>query len=228
MLECYNGLKIQINSVNMIIFIQGGFMKTASKIQNVIYQTKAGELTLKQDTRNEHDIWATQAQISEIFETERSVITKHIQNILKDKELDQKSVCAKMAHTADDGKTYQVQFYSLDLILAIGYRTNSKNAISFRKWATKILKNHITDGYTINRHRIKHNYDHFLKAVDDVKTLLPDGFSIDKDSVLELITLFADTWMSLDAYDKDKLSPHGFTKRKVRLTAEKLSGALQQ
>ena len=195
--------------------------------QTVIYQTKNGELALKQNVQAD-SIWANQAQIADIFETERSVITKHIRNILKDKELDANSVCAKMSHTAEDGKTYQVQFYSLDVILAVGYRTNSKKAIAFRQWATQTLKNHIQQGYTINRNRIKTNYDDFLKSVDDVKKLLPDGFAIDKNSVLELISLFADTWLSLDAYDKDRLVSKGCTKKKVTLTAEKLNKSLME
>jgi len=202
-------------------------MKTQTNILNatVVYQTKNGELALKHNTQTDM-IWASQTQIADIFEIERSVITKHIRNILKDKELDVNSVCAKMAHTAEDGKTYQVQFYTLDVILAVGYRTNSRKAISFRQWATQILKKHIVEGYTINRHRIKSNYDAFLKSVDDVKKILPDGFLIDKESVMELITLFADTWLSLDAYDKDKLIPQGSTKKKIALTAKKLSDAL--
>ena len=101
----------------------------------VIYQTKTGEIVLKQDIVAD-TVWASQAHIAEIFEVERSVITKHIRNILKNKELDADSVCAKMAHTAEDGKTYRVQFYNLDMILAIGYRTNSKKAMAFRQWAT--------------------------------------------------------------------------------------------
>lgn len=202
-------------------------MKKQSDMINktIVYQTKNGELTLKQNTEAD-TVWANQIQIADIFDAERSVITKHIRNILKDKELDANSVCAKMAHTAEDGKTYQVQFYSLDVILAVGYRTNSKKAIAFRQWATQTLKNHIQKGYTINRHRIKKNYDEFLKSVDDVKKILPDGYVIDKDSVLELISLFADTWLSLDAYDKDQLTIKGFTKRKVTLTAEKLNKTL--
>ncbi len=75
---------------------------------------------------------ATQANIAEIFDIERSVVTKHIRNILKDKELDADAVCAKFAHTAEDGKVYNVQLYNLDVILAVGYRTNSSKAIIFR------------------------------------------------------------------------------------------------
>lgn len=195
--------------------------------ETIIYQTKNGAIQLKQDTQAD-TVWASQAHIADIFEIERSVITKHIRNILKDRELDANSVCAKMAHTAEDGKTYQVQFYNLDVILAVGYRVNSKKAVAFRQWATKTLKEHIIKGYTINRQRIKTNYDEFLKAVDNVKNLLPPGSAIDNESVLELITLFADTWFSLDAYDKDALVATGITKKKVKFTAEKLNNALME
>src|SRR5689334_22005364 len=98
--------------------------------QVIIYQTKNGAIKLKQDILID-TVWASQAHIADIFDVERSVITKHIRNILKDRELDAKSVCAKMAHTADDGKTYEVLFYNLDVILAVGYRTNSSKAIAF-------------------------------------------------------------------------------------------------
>ncbi len=193
--------------------------------QTVIYQTKTGAIELRQDIKADM-IWASQAHIANIFEVERSVITKHIRNILKDEELDADSVCAKFAHTADDGKIYEVQFYNLDVILAVGYRTNSAKAVAFRQWVTRILKEHILTGYTINRNRIKNNYSQFLKAVEEVKSLLPSVSSIDNGSVIELIKLFADTWFSLDAYDKDKLVVQGATKRKVILTAEKLAKAL--
>lgn len=147
-------------------------MRKNKQNETVVYQSKAGAIELSRDI-DADTVWATQADIAEIFGSERSVVTKHIRNILKDKELNTRSVCAKMARTAKDGKAYQVQFYSLDVILAVGYRTNSGRAIAFRQWATQTLKSHITNGYTINRHRIKTNYDAFLKAVDDIKSLLP-------------------------------------------------------
>jgi len=109
-------------------------MKTPPIVNDsAIYQTKNGAITLKQDVSSDM-LWASQAHIADIFEIERSVVTKHIRNILKNKELDENSVRAKLAHTAEDGKSYQVQFYSLDVILAVGYRTNSKKAIAFRQW----------------------------------------------------------------------------------------------
>ena len=191
----------------------------------VIYQAKSGAIELRGDFGRD-TVWATQAQIAEVFQAERSVITKHIRNILNDKELNAISVCAKFAHTADDGKVYQVQFYNLDIILAVGYRTNSKRAIEFRQWATKTLRAHIVDGYTINKTRITKNYDAFLQTVAEVKALLPKGTAIDTESILELVTLFADTWLSLDAYDKDVLVTKGATKKSVKITAEMFVEAL--
>lgn len=195
------------------------------KKEMVIYQAKSGALELRGDFRRE-TIWATQEQIAKIFAIERSVATKHLRNILKEKELAQKSVCAKFAHTADDGKTYQVQFYNLDAILAVGYRAHSARAIAFRQWATKTLRSHIVDGYTINRSSIAKNYDAFLLAVNEVKALLPSGSAADTASILELISFFADTWVSLDAYDRELFPRKGATKKKVQLTARALEEAI--
>lgn len=147
---------------------------------------------------------------------------------MSDRELDKQSVCAKFAHTGDDGKTYQVQYYNLDVILAVGYRTNSARAIEFRKWATKILRRYIQEGYVINKKRIAKNYINFLAAVDDIKRLMPAGKLLDANSILELVTLFAETWFSLDAYDTDKLLSKGSTKKRVRLAAYQLSESLEK
>ena len=201
--------------------------KKASDNHIVVYQAKSGALELRRDVRKE-TIWATQAQIADLFESERSVVTKHIRNILKDKELDADSVCANFAHTAPDGKTYQVQFYNLDLILAVGYRANSRKAIQFRKWATKTLRQYVVEGYAINRKRVARNYAQFLKAVEDMKRLLPPSAAIDTQSIFELVNAFADTWLSLDAYDKGKLVTKGATKKHVALTAGKLEERLAE
>ena len=191
----------------------------------VIYQAKNGAIELRGDFVHE-TFWATQIDIAEIFSTERSVVTKHIRNILKDRELDIHSVCAKFAHTATDGKTYQVQFYNLDVVLAVGYRTNSKRAIEFRQWATKTLREHITKGYTINRKQVAKNYDAFLKSVSDIQALLPERIMLDPKNVLELVKEFSATWVSLDAYDKESLRTIGTTKKAVRLTGVELTEAL--
>jgi len=195
--------------------------------QLIIYQAKSGALEMKKDVKHS-TIWASQTQIAEIFSVDRSVITKHIGNILADKELDKRLVCAKFAHTGNDGKTYQVQYYNLDIILAVGYRANSTRAIEFRKWATKTLRAYITNGYAINKNRISNNYQQFLEAVDDIKKLLPKGANINTENVLELVNMFASTWMSLNAYDKGNLETKGLTKKRVALTVEKLSENLDK
>lgn len=199
-------------------------MKKKKHIKNdiIVYKAKTGAIELKGDASKD-TMWVTQAQISDIFGVERSVVTKHINNILKDGEVDEKRNVQKM-HIANSDKP--VAFYSLDLILAVGYRTNSAKAIGFRQWATKTLREYITKGYAINRTQIKHNYFEFTKAVENLRSLLPTSGSVDNSSVLELISAFSSTWFSLDAYDKDKLTTAGVTKRSVTLTAEQLSGAL--
>ena len=191
----------------------------------IIYQAKNGAIELRGDFTRE-TIWATQAQISEIFNIERSVTTKHIRNILKDRELIAKSVCANFAHTANDGKIYQVQFYNLDVILSVGYRASSSRAIEFRQWATKTLRRYILDGFAINKNRIAKNYQQFLTVVSDIKALLPAGSTVKANDAVELISLFADTWLSLSAYDKDALPKRKLTKKKVTDVTEKITDGL--
>jgi len=193
-----------------------------NKKEVVIYQTKTGSIELKGDIRKEN-IWANQKQISQLFGIDRTVVTKHINKIIRDKEIDEKSNVQNM-HIANSDKP--VIFYSLDVILAVGYRTNSKIAINFRKWATKTLKSHITEGYTLNKKVIARNYDKFIKSVEDVKRLLPSNSSLSTNDTLELIKFFAGTWFSLDAYDKSEFSKKGLTKKQVKITANDLNSAI--
>ncbi|HBY73403.1 MAG TPA: death-on-curing protein [Candidatus Kerfeldbacteria bacterium] len=183
--------------------------------QSVIYQAKTGAIQLRGDIKRE-TIWATQAQISKIFNIDRSVVTKHVKNILNSKELSKKSNVQKM-HIAHSDKP--VSFYSLDIILGVGYRANSSRAIEFRKWATKVLRQHIINGYTINRSRIGHNYEAFQAAVNSMQLLLSDTSTIHTKEALDLVKVFATTWLSLDAYDKEQLPESGTTKQSVVLTS---------
>lgn len=139
--------------------------------QLVIYQASSGALELRGDFEHE-SVWATLDQIAAVFGRDKSVISRHLSNVFKEGELSRHSVVAKIATTAADGKTYQVDYYNLDAILSVGYRVNSKTATQFRQWATKTLREHIIKGYTINRKRIAHNYDAFMKAVADIQTRL--------------------------------------------------------
>ena len=124
--------------------------KTKSKLSNsrpLIYQAKDGAIEINADIKNQN-IWASQAQIVDIFKIDQSVASRHIKNIFKDNEIDKKRNMQKM-HIANSDKP--VVFYSLDVILAVGYRTNSKTAIEFRKWATKVLKSYLLEGVAINK-----------------------------------------------------------------------------
>jgi len=188
----------------------------------IIYQAKSGKIEFRGDFKRD-TIWGTQKQITDLFDVDRTVITRHINNILKDKEVKEKSNVQKM-HIAKSDKP--VKLYSLDIILAVGYRTNSAKAIEFRKWTTGILRQHLVDGYTINRKRIVENYEKFLQAVADVKVLLPAGNRVKMQDILELINAFASTWFFLDAYDTDTFPKSGATKKKVVFTANELLDGL--
>ena len=147
------------------------------KKEVIIYQTKNGALEFKGDFEKE-TIWASLQQIADLFETDKSGISRHIRKIYESGELEQKTTVAKNATVQIEGKRQvkrAVEYYNLDLILSVGYRVNSKTATKFRQWATKTLRMHITEGYTINPNRISYNYDKFLQVVGDIKNLLPAG-----------------------------------------------------
>lgn len=130
-------------------------MDTISDI--VVYEN--GEIELK-ISADKDTIWASINDIAKVFDIDRSVVSKHIKNIFKDNELDEKVVCANFAHTTKHGslsdktQTRDIKYYNLDIVLAVGYRTNSSKAIKFRQWASSVLKNYIQNGYAINTHKI--------------------------------------------------------------------------
>ncbi len=123
-------------------------MKGKNELKNnvVIYQAKSGALELRKDVQNK-TIWATQAEMATLYRKDQSVTSRHIRSIFSDGEVDRKSNMQEM-HIANSDKP--IQLYSLDIVLAVGYRTNSQRAIEFRKWATKTLRQYIVDGYAIS------------------------------------------------------------------------------
>ena len=114
----------------------------------VVYQPD--EITRLEVKIENESVWLTQEQIAILFGVKRPAITKHIRNIFDTNELEANSVCSILERTASDGKTYMTQFYNLDMILSVGYRVNSKNAVLFRRWASSILKEHLLKGYSIS------------------------------------------------------------------------------
>ena len=195
-------------------------MNTETKI--IIYQTDNGAIELKGDLSHER-LWVSQQQIVDIFGIDQSVVSRHIRNIFKSDEVDMESNMQKM-HIANSDKP--VGFYSLDIVLAVGYRTNSTVAIAFRKWATETLKQHITQGYTINPARIENNLANFLHAVEEVKTLAENNAQLQTENVLSLVTAFAHTWFSLESYDEDNLPLRGQNHNELVLEANSLYQAV--
>ena len=136
------------------------------------HQSKVGGIEVRYEKET---IWLTQKLMAELFDVERSVITKHLKNIFNDKELDQGSVCAKFAHTASDGKTYNSQFYNLDAIISVGYRVNSQRATQFRQWATQVLRNFAIKGYVLDRKRLENgtflNENYFERLLEEIREI---------------------------------------------------------
>jgi len=197
----------------------------------VIYKAKGGPLIdvhLQQES-----VWLTQKQMADLFDTERSVITKHANNILKTKELEGKSVCANFAHTAADGKTYQTNYYNLDMIISVGYRVNSKRGTQFRIWATNVLRRHLVDGYTINEKRLKAQQNKIRELQDTVRLLgniaLLEGVSDEAKGIVQIIAEYSRALNILDDFDHQRLaSPKGTKKSKYRMTYDEARNIIDQ
>lgn len=137
---------------------RNAFMSKELQIRNstvdfLVFTRDAGEDGIEVRVQN-GDVWLTQKAISQLFDVDRSVITKHLSNIFKEGELDENSTCANFAQVADNGKTYNYKFYSLAAIIAVGYRINSERAMQFRTWATKVLDTFTKQGYVLDKSRL--------------------------------------------------------------------------
>ena len=168
----------------------------------VIYEN--GSLGLEVEFEHE-TVWLSQKQIVELFEKDQSVISRHINNIFKEKEVDEESNMQKM-HIANSDKP--VKFYNLDIVLAIGYRTNSAKAIKFRQWANKILKEYLIKGYVLDKEKLKQKK---LDELDKTIQLIKQGLQNDDLSLseakgfVEIISDYAKSWAMLQGYDEQSL-----------------------
>jgi len=121
--------------------------------QIIIYNTEDGETKI--DVRLEGEtVWLSQKQMAELFDKDRKTVTEHIQNVFKEGELAENSVCRKFRHTALDGKSYEVKFYNLDVIISVGYRVKSHQGTQFRIWATQQLREYIVKGFVMDDERL--------------------------------------------------------------------------
>ena len=142
----------------------------------IIYQSQNNENISVEVLYNEEDFWLTQKSMSKLFNVAENNITYHLQNIFKTEELNQETVTQKIRVTASDGKKYNTNFYSLDAIIAVGYRVNSKEATDFRIWATKTLKEYIKKGFVLNSEMLKNGpkfgkdyFDELLAKIKEIR-----------------------------------------------------------
>ena len=146
--------------------------------------------------------------MSQIFGVDRTVISKHLKNIFESSELQQDSVCAKFAHTAEDGKIYNTQFYNLDAVISVGYRVNSLQATRFRQWATKILNEYIKKGFVLDDDRLKQGetvfgQDYFQELLERIRSIRASERRIWQ----KITDIYAEC--SVD-YDKNSPTTHDF------------------
>lgn len=146
-----------------------------STVDFLVFTKDAHEEGIEVRVQN-NNVWLTQKAISQLFDVERSVVTKHLKKIFESGELDENSVCAFFAQTADDGKTYRYKFYALSAIIAVGYRVNSQRATHFRQWATKVLDTFTKQGYVLDKSRLINGqifdedyFEHLISEIQEIR-----------------------------------------------------------
>lgn len=172
------------------------------------------EVNMKDET-----VWLSQSQMAELFDKDRKTITRHIQNIYKDGELEENSVCSFFEHTGNDGKKYNVQFYNLDMIISVGYRVKSKNGILFRKWANKVLKEYLIKGYSVNQRRLEY-LEKTIKLIDIAGRIDTDLKGNEAQEIIRVINNYSNALNLLEDYDHKRITKPSGTKNDRRITYE--------
>ena len=156
------------------MFVLNNLEVISSTEEFLVFKTHEQEKGIAVRYENEN-LWMTQKAMAELFDVQRPAVTKHLANIFNEKELDKETVCSKMEHTAEDGKKYNTDYYSLDAIISVGYRVNSRRATQFRRWATQILKKFTIEGYALDKKRMKNgaflNKDYFEKLLEEIREI---------------------------------------------------------
>ena len=160
-------------------------------------------------------VWLTQSQMAQLFDRDRTVITRHINNIFKSAELNKEEVCAKFAHTTEHGaiqgktQTRELDYYNLDMIISVGYRVNSKKGIIFRKWATKVLKDYMIKGYAVNQKRLEY-LEKAIKLIDIAGRIDTELKGSEAKEIIKVINNYSNALNLLDDYDHKRISkPNG-------------------
>ena len=183
----------------------------------VIYQTEDGQTQI--DVRLEDEtVWLTQAQMSELFQTDRTSIVRHISNIYKVDELDRESTCVKIAQVQTEGKREvkrTIPYFNLDMIISVGYRVNSKRGIKFRQWANRILKEYLVKGYAVNERIRKEQIGELRQLVGMLGRTIQNQPVISTDettALFEVVTDYTYALDTLDNYDYERLTIQKTTK----------------
>ena len=178
----------------------------------MIFETKDNEIKLTVPVENE-TVWLTQAQMTELFQVDRTVITRHVNNVFKENELLRKSIVQKM-HIPNSDRP--VQFYSLEVIISVGYRVKSNRGVEFRQWANSVLKQYIMQGYAINEKRLA-----ALQRTVDIQTkMLASTLEVDEAELLKAVNLYTNALMLLDQYDHQSIKKPAGNKAIYRITYE--------
>ena len=179
----------------------------------VIYQTTDGETYIDVKFQDE-TVWLSQAQMAELFQKDRTVIGRHINNIFKEGELEESLVCAKFAHTKDYGRREgftqrtETTLYNLDVIISVGYRVKSKRGTQFRIWANKILKQYLLQGYAINERIASQKFDELSQLVKVLGRTIQNQEKLTEDSrsLLNVVVDYTYALDTLDRYDYQELT----------------------
>jgi len=185
--------------------------------QIIIYQTEDGQTQI--DVRMENEtVWLTQTQMAELFETDRTSIVRHINNIYKVEELDRESTCAKIAHVQVEGKRSvkrYIPYFNLDMIISVGYRVNSKRGVRFRQWANKVLKQYLVKGYAVNERLRKEQIGELRQLVGMLGRTIQSQPLLSNDetnALFEVVTDYTYALDTLDNYDYERLTINKTTK----------------
>ena len=180
------------------------------------------ELDVRADSKNE-TVWLTQEEMALLFDVDRTRIVRHISNIFKEGELDEKSTCAESAHMGSLGvQRYTTKLYNLDLIISVGYRVKSQRGIVFRRWANRVLKQYLIEGYAINQKRI----ETLGKVVDIQNKMLSYSLNIDREELTKVINEYTRALDLLDSYDHQTLPKPKGTKSDYVMTYEEARGII--
>ena len=168
----------------------------------VIYRTEDGQTSV--NVRMDGDtVWLSRAQMAELFQKDRTVIGRHINNIYKEHELERETTCANFAHMGKDAdQTYQTAFYNLDVIISVGYRVKSQRGTQFRIWANKVLKDYLVKGYAVNKALTEQRYSELKQLVAVLGRTVKAQEALTSEDALNLVAVVTDYTYALDTLDR--------------------------